>query len=76
MNEFEMMKKILKREEEIFKITEIEGEGPEIIIFNPQSFDPSYSVVLVEEEFEELAQQYRECDWYDEEVKNRWDETE
>ena len=88
-----MMKKILKREEEIFKITEIEGEGPEIIIFNPQSFDPSvavvmsfdeegqmascpYSVVLVEEEFEELAQQYRECDWYDEEVKNRWDETE
>ena len=89
MNEFEMMKKILEREKEIFKITEIEGEGPEILIFNPQSCDPSvavamsfdeesqmascpYPTVLVEEEFEELAQQYRESVWYDPNVEQKW----
>lgn len=89
MNEFEMMKKILEREKEIFKIIEFEGEGQEILIFNPQSCDPSvavvmsfdeegemescpYSVVLVEEEFEELAQLYRESTWYDPNVEQNW----
>lgn len=89
MNEFEMMKRILEREKEIFKIAEIEGEGPEILIFNPQSCDPNvavamsfdeegqmascpYPIVLVEEEFEELAQQYRESVWYDPNVEQKW----